>query len=114
MNELPASGPALAGIVAALMADIESTVGPGHDALVAGHAQHQAQFTRELESYRQRVVEEVQQEIHDCFIDTAWPACPRHPNHPLWLHGEYWCCEQDGAIVCKLGELSSLPGNGAR
>ena len=114
MNELPASEQALAEIVAALIADLESTLGPGHDAMVAAHAENQARWSRELESYRQRVVEEVQQQIHDCFIDTAWPACPRHRNHPLWLRGEHWCCEQDDAIMCRLGELSSLSGNGGR
>ncbi|MCA1708407.1 MAG: hypothetical protein LC808_36070, partial [Actinobacteria bacterium] len=32
-----------------------------------------------------QVAEEVQQWLHDSFLDTSWPPCPSHPNHPLWL-----------------------------
>ena len=44
------------------------------------------------------------------FWDTTWPACPRHPNHPLWYDQgrEAWCCQQDDAALALLGELVSL------
>lgn len=32
-----------------------------------------------------RVLEETQQWLHDTFVDTTWPRCPEHGNHPLWL-----------------------------
>jgi hypothetical protein len=45
-----------------------------------------------------------QQDIHDGFIDTAWPKCPRHP-HPLWFRDGSWWCERDQLCVARLGEL---------
>lgn len=53
----------------------------------------------------QKVVEVVQQHIHDSFIDTVWPACPRHPNHPLWYEAGVWCCERDQVHIAPLGGL---------
>ena len=67
-------------IVERLLRDVEATLGPGKDAIV-------------------------QQYFHDCSIDTSWPRCPRHPQHPLWLHEESWCCERDDIVIAKLGEL---------
>lgn len=32
-----------------------------------------------------RVMESVQQRMHDEFIHTSWPECPTHGEHPLWL-----------------------------
>ena len=32
------------------------------------------------------VAEGIQQYLHDTFVDTTWPSCPLHPNHPLFLH----------------------------
>ena len=58
--------------------------------------------------YWEMVVEQVQEIFHDGFIHTTWPPCPRHHQHPLWLHGEYWMCEQDDVAVARLGELPSL------
>lgn len=42
-----------------------------------------------------RVVEETQQWLHDTFLDTTWPKCPEHGNHPLWVNDEEnpaWAC----------------------
>lgn len=56
------------------------------------------------------LVQRVQQEFHDLFIDTTWPACPLHHRHPLWYHDDgWWWCEQDRVALCKLGELVALP-----
>lgn len=55
----------------------------------------------------QRAVDDVQQVVHDEFIDTTWPACPRHPNHPLWFREGWWWCEMDGVAIAKLGELKA-------
>ena len=53
-------------------------------------------------------VEALQQRLHDTFVDTSWPPCPRHPNHPLWLvggegGGSVWCCPRDEAEIAPLG-----------
>ena len=58
-------------------------------------------------------VEDLQQYLHDSFVDTSWPPCPRHPNHPLWLGegqggGSVWCCPRDEAEIAPLG---MLPGS---
>ena len=29
--------------------------------------------------------EELQQWLHDTFLDVSWPHCPDHGQHPLWL-----------------------------
>src|SRR5262245_22627679 len=62
------------------------------------------------DAYIDKVVEEVQQEIHDLFIDTTWPTCPFHPNHPLWLGNGYWVCAQNGVRVAPLGGLNTRDG----
>jgi hypothetical protein len=51
-------------------------------------------------------VNDVQQYFHDTFVDTTWPACPRHPRHPLWYRAGSWWCVQDGVAVASLGELT--------
>jgi hypothetical protein len=56
-----------------------------------------------------RAVEETQQWLHDTFLDTTWPACPEHPNHPLWLDENTppaWCCPTTGTRVALLGSLA--------
>ena len=56
----------------------------------------------------QRLVDEVQQDYHDLFIDTTWPACPKHPNHPLWYHDGTWWCPRDEEAIAPLGGLDAL------
>jgi hypothetical protein len=56
----------------------------------------------------EKVVEDVQQEFMDTFVDTTWPSCPRHPNHPLWLHDGRWYCERDGEALAALGGLKEI------
>jgi hypothetical protein len=58
----------------------------------------------------QPLVDDVQQQVHDEFIDVTWPRCPRHPNHPLWLVGGHWQCTRDNVAVSALGKLSTPPG----
>jgi len=54
------------------------------------------------------VVDRFQQAVHDEQWDTAWPACPKHPNHPLWYDAELeaWCCTADNVVVAPLGGLA--------
>ena len=60
--------------------------------------------------FDQVVVDRFQQDVHDEHWDTAWPACPRHPNHPLWYDAvsETWRCERDGVVLAPLGGLAGL------
>ena len=62
----------------------------------------------DFDYYQERVVEETQQWLHDVFIDTEWPRCPRHVGHPLWLVGGAWRCDKDDVLVAPLGELRSI------
>lgn len=58
-----------------------------------------------------RVVEESQRWLHDTFLDTTWPACPAHRNHPLWLNDDQipgWTCAATNTTVCAVGELATL------
>src|SRR5437763_12501748 len=73
------------------------------DWLVAGDSLADAQ-----RAFDRSVVDGVQQTAHDLFWDTTWPACPRHPQHPLWYDEDRqaWCCQQDGVAIAALGDLA--------
>ena len=60
--------------------------------------------------FNREVVDHFQQDVHDDHWDTTWPACPRHPNHPLWYDDrrEAWYCPRNGEALARLGELASL------
>jgi len=62
------------------------------------------------EHFDTSVVDQFQQAVHDEQWDTVWPACPRHPNHPLWYDArlEAWCCTTDHVVVAPLGGLTDL------
>jgi hypothetical protein len=56
------------------------------------------------------VAEAVQQRLHDDRVDTTWPSCPQHPNHPLWLTRTLparWTCATTGEVFGDLGELAT-------
>ena len=95
-----------ARVVQLLVNDLHATVGAGHDYLALKNAVRQRQFVDDATSYVERVVEETQQNIHDEFVDTVWPRCPRHA-HPLWFRDGSWWCERDDLRVAPLGELAT-------
>jgi hypothetical protein len=95
-----------ARVVQLLVTDLHATVGRDHDDLAQGNAVRLREFIEDPESYIRRVVDDTQQEIHDGFIDTVWPRCPRHP-HPLWFRDGSWWCERDEERVAPLGGLES-------
>lgn len=96
---------ALARTAALLGRDVASTVGGAHVGEVA--AEVAALRADPYDDAETILVERVQQTFHDLHVDTTWPACPRHPNHPLWYRDGAWWCTQDGAPVVPLGHLSS-------
>jgi hypothetical protein len=97
-----------------LVRDVTSTIGGGRAVDVSGRIDQawdaawpfEVAWRRESDAARvQRAVDDVQQFLHDTFVDTTWPACPRHLNHPLWFRDGSWWCEADGVAIAKLGEL---------
>jgi hypothetical protein len=95
-----------ARIVDLLTRDLLATVGPGHEAVAVAEAARVRLFAESLLEYERRVVEDVQQRLHDEFIDTTWPTCPSHPNHPLWYSKGSWWCSRQG-VVAAVGALAS-------
>ena len=108
-------------VVRLLMADALATLGERARAEVLAVAASRAESARELmerggslaEAQRYfdlDVVEQFQEAMHDWHWDTTWPACPRHPKHPLWYDEERdaWVCRQDGATAAPLGGLAGL------
>ncbi len=58
-----------------------------------------------------RAVEDTQQWLHDTFLDSTWPACPLHSDHPLWLSDaapQSWCCPASGDRLAQLGQLTAV------
>jgi hypothetical protein len=98
-------------VIRLLARDVAVTL--GHDQAYV--VMEQANFARswivdDPVLFEETLITEVQQYFHDTFIDTSWPACPRHPNHPMWYGaGGYWRCERDQVAIAKLGELESPP-----
>ena len=91
-------------IVELLDRDVAATVATDcHDLIVDAAAR--ARLLCGSDAYIDLVVETVQQRLHDEFIDITWPACPHHPNHPLWLVDGHWTCTQAGLVIGPLGEL---------
>jgi hypothetical protein len=93
-------------VVELLGRDVVASLGTTYVAMVQSTAKHYRQFDLDRESYVTMVVEDFQQYVHDCFIDTVWPACPVHPKHPMWFQAGYWVA--DGIPVARLGELGRL------
>lgn len=90
-----------------LRQDVLTTLGPDHVKAVDDQASGIAAWFPSPYLFFEKALEEVQQMFHDTFVDTTWPACPRHPNHPMWFRDGWWWCEQDNVQIAKLGELRS-------
>lgn len=102
-----------ARLVALLTRDLLATVGPGAEGIAIAEAARVRLFAETLQEYERRVVEDVQQRLHDERVDTTWPACPVHANHPLWCSDGWWRCK-DGGAVARLGELAARLGVAGR
>lgn len=106
MHEHPAA--------ALLKQDVAATLGPAHAARVDVVARRLMPFADWPEhALAAKLIDEVQQEVHDTFVDTAWPHCPRHPNHPLWFDQGAWRCSESGAAIAALGDLETVYFNDA-
>jgi hypothetical protein len=88
-----------------LLRDIEATIGKGFEEVVRTRAAELLRFLDDRAYYVEKLAEDVQQYFHDCRIDTAWPRCPLHPNHPLWLQQKHWVCSGAKAVIAPLGSL---------
>jgi hypothetical protein len=96
-------------VVALIRADVEATIGPDYDEpIVEAAARRRLLYVGDPVGYVDVVVDDVQQYIHDAFVDTTWPACPYHPNHPLWFSLGWWRCESIEQPVARLGSLSGI------
>ena len=91
-----------------LARDVFATLGERHVPVVWSLAKGMQDGDGEDRS--RQCIDEVQQYFQDTFVDTTWPACPRHPNHPLDCEGGSWHCPSDGAVIVPLGKLPRRPG----
>jgi hypothetical protein len=98
--------------VAANFAEIARSQMPPRDASPDWEAAAGVSLAEAQRFFDLAVVDNFQQDVQDSFWDTTWPACPRHPNHPLSYSGdrEAWCCPRDGSAVAPLGGLAGLRG----
>jgi hypothetical protein len=96
-----------------VLRDLASTIGAGDEVFVQTAAARIRLFTDDAADFEQRVVEEVQQQVHDTCVDTSWPRCPDHPNHPLWYSDKWWRCVETAKAVAPLGALGDKAGRHA-
>ena len=95
--------------VRCLLLDVAATVGAayGHIVLETADKLH----ALDVGDPSIKCVKDVQQYFHDTFVDTTWPACPHHPNHPLEYSDGFWCCPRNNIRITKLGELPTRPSS---
>ena len=96
-----------------LKRDVAATLGDRHVAIVEANASRLLPFVDPADWFAVKLAGDVQQEIHDTFVDTAWPHCLEHPNHPLWFEDGAWRCSTTGAAVARLGDLDTVMFNDA-
>ena len=99
-------------VVSLLRMDVEATLGPGHKGTITAIAAQRRLYIDDPARYVGCVVDDVQQHFHDTFVDTTWPSCPHHPNHPLWFTDGSWRCEAIAEPVAPLGGLSKVKARG--
>lgn len=93
-------------VVELLEKDVADTLGEAHRAIVGSCAG--AVVRLDVADPAVKLIEDVQQSIHDTFIDTAWPVCPHYHTHPLWYADGSWWCTEDRVAVAPLGELAGV------
>ena len=96
-----------ADIAARLRHDLAATLGDDHGTLVRQEVAHVRDIVTNADWFVEKVIEDVQQRLHDERINTVWPQCPRHKRHPLWEHEGAWVCEQDGVVIAPVAQLGA-------
>jgi len=94
-----------------VLADVSASLNSINAEEVALQAKRRAEILDRLDltDFRgERLVEDVQQLIHDLHIDTVWPRCPLHEHHPMWLEHGKWTYPVANTPVVALGSLASL------
>ena len=86
--------------------DVVRTLGEAHRHVVRSAAG--AVVRLDVADPEAKLVEDMQQSVHDTFVDTTWPFCPRHHTHPLWYVDGAWWCMQEHVLVAPLGELPGI------
>jgi hypothetical protein len=105
------NSPADADRVARLLKqDLLETTGSAHESVIEEAINRTRMVTDDAADFERQVVDDVQQYLHDSFVDTSWPACPEHPNHPLWYSDGWWKCDHSGRLVATLGGLRRAAG----
>lgn len=99
--------------VDALKRDVTATAGSARAAVVDRHAARLLPFDWPQDVLAAKLIDDVQQELHEAFVDTAWPHCPAHPNHPLWFEDAAWRCSDLGRPVAAPGDLEAVYFNDA-
>jgi len=109
---MAASDEEIATMLALLARDVSSTGGARFrdmpETVADVREWYELMADADIASLTERVVGDAQQALMDTFVDTSWPPCPRHPNHPLWFHHGAWHCERDDEALAKLGGLSVI------
>ena len=113
MRQVPASDEEIAKLLELLARDFAATRPAKHlDALLSSVEEIRDWYDWmsdvDIAWFTQHLVDDTQQYLMDTFLDTTWPTCPRHPNHPLWFRDEAWYCEKDGEALAKLGGLREI------
>ena len=93
-------------LVPLLEADVVATLGERYRHVVRDATA--GIYCSDPSDYDERIVDNVQEQILESWIDTTWPACPRHGRHPLVYQEGGWWCQQDRVVLCKVGELATL------
>jgi hypothetical protein len=96
-----------------LKQDVTATLGAAHAGVVDRQAQRLLPLAWPADALAAKLIEGVQQELHETFVDTTWPHCPAHPHHPLWFDDGAWRCSENGAAVAGLGDLGAVLFNDA-
>ena len=95
-----------------IVRDVVGTLGTAYEVHILSVASTRAlelfNFVESGHDFRSRLIDDVQQQIHDTFVDVRWPRCPRHPKHALWFADGSWTCTIDKVTVARLGQLCSV------
>lgn len=87
-----------------LLRDVVATLGETHRATVVDRANEVRAL--DLDDASTKLVDDIQQYIHDSHVHTTWPQCPAHDNHPLWYSAGEWRCSQPDGPRISLGSLA--------